>query len=344
VQRLEESAAEVLVIAADVTDENQMQAAVEQALARFGAIHGLVHAAGVPGMGLIQFKTPEAAAEVLAPKVQGTLVLEKALRGVDLDFVVLFSSLTSITGGGPVQVDYCAANAFLDAYAQRADDGSRLTVAIDWGEWQWNAWEEGLAELNEEIRQLLRQNRERFGITFEEGGEALDRILLRRLPQVLVATQGFRRDEGGGELATVSTILNWGRDESQPVAQHPRPVLGVPYTAPRDELERSIADVWSNVLGIAEIGIHDNFFDLGGNSLIGLELARRLQASLEIGRMPARVLYEAPTVETLAQIVSQAGDSAEVVDQRYSRGEIRREVSLQRRQAARERRQKEGNA
>ena len=61
-----------------------------------------------------------------------------------LDFLVLFSSVTSATGGGPGQVDYCAANAFLDAYARQHAGAHGRTVAISWGEWLWDAWQEGL--------------------------------------------------------------------------------------------------------------------------------------------------------------------------------------------------------
>jgi acyl transferase domain-containing protein/acyl carrier protein len=338
VQDLEALGTEILVIEADVASETQMDAAVEQVMARFGTIHGVIHAAGVPGEGLIQFKSPEMVAQVLAPKVQGTIVLEQVLRsrGINLDFLALFSSSTSITGGGPGQVDYCAANAFLDAYAQhRARDG-RLTVSIDWGEWRWNAWEKGLAGLGEEVRAFFKRNREQFGITFEEGYDALERILWRGLPQVVVSTQRFRQDGAAGGV-TITSILDWERHAGETLAQHSRPVLGVPYVAPRDDLERKIAGVWGDILGLAEVGVNDNFFDLGGNSLVGLELVRRLQSALDVERLPARVLYEAPTVGALAQFVKQERSSVDVVDERYSRGELRRQRSLQRRQSQRRR-------
>ena len=94
----EASGAKVLVLRADVSDEAQMRDAVQQAIAMFGTIHGVFHTAGVPGAGLIQLKTPEQAARTLLPKVQGTLTLEQSLRGIPLDFLVLFSSITSTTG------------------------------------------------------------------------------------------------------------------------------------------------------------------------------------------------------------------------------------------------------
>ncbi|MBD0320579.1 MAG: SDR family oxidoreductase, partial [Gemmatimonadetes bacterium] len=136
VQRLEELGAEVMVAGADVTDAAAMRAVVAEARARFGALHGVIHAAGVLEDGLIQGKTPETAARVLAPKVAGTMALDAALEGIDLDFFIAFSSRGSITGVAG-QVDYAAANAFLDAFAQRkaAHDGIPA-VSINWSAWQ----------------------------------------------------------------------------------------------------------------------------------------------------------------------------------------------------------------
>ena len=136
IQALEAQGANVLVLAADVSDRAQMQQAMHTIRARFGRLDGVVHAAGVPGAGIVQLKTTAAAAAVLAPKLYGTLILQELLADQSLDFFLLFSSITAITGGFG-QVDYCAANAFLDAFAQAnsALRGQR-TLSINWDAWQ----------------------------------------------------------------------------------------------------------------------------------------------------------------------------------------------------------------
>ncbi len=144
VKALEALGADVMVVAADVTDLAQMRNVVKQARARFGAIHGVLHTAGVLNDGVIQLKETGIASKVLAPKLQGTLVLDAALneaakgglQGTPLDFIVLFSSISSFAGLAG-QIDYAAANAFLDAYAQErtARDGT-YTVAVNWSQWQ----------------------------------------------------------------------------------------------------------------------------------------------------------------------------------------------------------------
>ena len=136
VQELESAGAEVLVIACDVADAAQVEEAVAAVRERFGAIHGVIHAAGLAGGGVIQLKAPHIAAAVLAPKRRGTRCLEAALRGTPLDFMVLCSSTIALAGGLG-QVDYCAANSFLDAFAHAAAAaGGPPTVSINWGAWE----------------------------------------------------------------------------------------------------------------------------------------------------------------------------------------------------------------
>ena len=141
IMALEALGAEVMVAGADVTDLAQMKAVVKQARARFGTVHGVLHTAGVLQDGVVQLKEPQVAASVLAPKLQGTLVLEAALNDGQqgkspLDFCVLFSSISAFAGLAG-QIDYAAANAFLDAYAQdRFARDATFTVAVNWSQWQ----------------------------------------------------------------------------------------------------------------------------------------------------------------------------------------------------------------
>ena len=67
-------------------------------------------------------------------------------------------------------------------------------------------------------------------------------------------------------------------------------------------MELSIAEIWKQLLGVASVGIHDNFFDLGGHSLLALHLFARLEKAF--GRpLPLALLFQAPTVEQLANIL-----------------------------------------
>ncbi|HEX3559476.1 MAG TPA: SDR family oxidoreductase [Pyrinomonadaceae bacterium] len=135
VQAIEATGAEVLLLRADVTSREEMEKALAATHKRFGRINGIVHAAGVSPGGMMQVKAVETAASVLAPKVQGTLVLDAVCKDEPLDFFVLCSSLNAILGGFGL-VDHCAANAFLDAFAEeRARRDSAYTLSVNWDAW-----------------------------------------------------------------------------------------------------------------------------------------------------------------------------------------------------------------
>lgn len=328
IQEIEARGSRVLVLRADVTSEEQMRAVVAQTVATFGTLNGVVHAAGVPGMGLLQLKTREQAASVLAPKVQGTRILQRVLAGHKLDFLALCSSITSITGGGPGQFDYAGASAFLDAYAQRYADTHGLTISIDWGEWQWNAWEMGLAGYDAQTQSFLREHRRRYGISFEEGMQAFQRVLAARLPHIVVSPQEI---ETLLELSKSYTqVGRSGGDPQHAGEKHARPELATSYIAPRNEAERKMAALWGEQLGIEQVGINDNFFELGGNSLIGMDLIRQIRKVFNLVELPPHMLYEAPTVRLIAQHLEQQQTPVATEDKTHERSEKRRERRKQR--------------
>lgn len=136
VEAMESIGAQVMAISADVADIAQMRQALGQVRARFGTIDGVFHAAGTLDDGLLALKAPEAMEPVLRPKVQGTRVLDRLLRDSEARFLVLFSSVSGLVGF-PGQVDYAAANAFLDAFAHsRRDSPGPWTVSVDWAAWR----------------------------------------------------------------------------------------------------------------------------------------------------------------------------------------------------------------
>jgi acyl transferase domain-containing protein/thioesterase domain-containing protein len=127
---LEERGAQVLVFSADVGDRQAMARVIGQCRAQFGNIHGVFHAAGVLDDAPIAAKTPESIQRVLGAKAQGAQVLHELLPPGTLDVFAVFSSTSALLGTAG-QVDYVAANAFLDSLGASRPDG----FAIRWGIW-----------------------------------------------------------------------------------------------------------------------------------------------------------------------------------------------------------------
>ena len=133
-RRIEATGGEVLVVSADVSDSDALRMVRARILERFGRLDGIVHAAGVAGGGMIEVKDRATAESVLAPKLDGTVALANVFGDLELDVLVLCSSVTGIAGGFG-QVDYCGANAFMDAYARSPRAPKTRIVSVNWGGW-----------------------------------------------------------------------------------------------------------------------------------------------------------------------------------------------------------------
>ncbi|MBD2247545.1 phosphopantetheine-binding protein, partial [Nostoc sp. FACHB-888] len=102
-----------------------------------------------------------------------------------------------------------------------------------------------------------------------------------------------------------------------------------PFVAPQNTLEQIIASIWTQILNLeGAIDIHFNFFELGGNSLKAIQAYTKLQEKLE-AEFPVVTMFEHPTINTLAQALSQKEIKNIVFKEGYDRGQKRKEAALQ---------------
>jgi aryl carrier-like protein len=88
-----------------------------------------------------------------------------------------------------------------------------------------------------------------------------------------------------------------------PLPEMDRPELAEAYVPPRTPVEETLAEIWGHVLGVERVGVHDSFFELGGDSILSIRLiARARQKGIEFS---ARQLFEHPTIARLAPLVKQ---------------------------------------
>jgi acyl carrier protein len=278
-----------------------------------------VHAAGLAGGGIMALKTAQAAEHVLLPKVVGSVVLAEAVASEPLDFMALCSSYTSLLGGAG-QVDYCAANAFLDTFAQARSQAGLRTISINWSAWQ----EVGMA-VNTPVPEQLREARGlnlANGIRTAEGQTAFSRILAEPLPQVVVSPQDFDRlttwfANRQTDQPTDSAALATATAGMAASVGHARPRLSTAFAAASSDVEQQLVDMWRTLLGIAEIGIHDSFFDLGGHSLLATQLLARVQHQFGVD-LPLRSIFELQTIAELAERI----DNLRLAEQVHADGGV----------------------
>ncbi|GID93891.1 hypothetical protein Adi01nite_33030 [Amorphoplanes digitatis] len=113
-----------------------------------------------------------------------------------------------------------------------------------------------------------------------------------------------------------------------------RTELATPYEAPQDRVERTIAEVWTRLLGIDQVGVNDNFFELGGHSLLVAELRHALRTQLQ-RPLTLVELFQFPTVRSLAEhLAGASGAAVDPIVNARERVNSRREALTERRQAA----------
>jgi phthiocerol/phenolphthiocerol synthesis type-I polyketide synthase E len=319
-QELELLASEVMIANADVADERQMRAVLDRIIGCFGDLHGVIHAAGFAGEKTLKLVTDIDAQECekhFRAKVHGVYTLKKILDGRNPEFCLLISSNASILGGLG-SAGYAAANTFLDTFAS----AHCRAGGIRWISTNWDGW---LLKAQTHVAGSMQTSLDQYAMKPEESVEAFNRVVTSNLAgQIIVST--------GNLAARLNLWVNRRRhqtEEDSTVAPslHIRPKLEVAYLPPSNHVEQVIARVWQDLLGIENLGINDNFFDLGGNSLIGLRVISRLKAELNVD-LSIVSLFEGPTVKALAEVLARDKGERMDYEEDRNRGERRRKKRL----------------
>lgn len=295
VQEIERSGAETFIFDADVADLKRMQEIVEEIDSKHGGLNGIIHAAGIIGEKTLQALKDidvNACATHFRPKIKGLRVLENVLQGRKLDFCLLTSSLSSVLGGLGFAA-YSAANLFMDAYAIKYfANGTLPWVSINWDAWQPNEESAKKAFQSLSISKLA--------MTPEEGTEAFRYILsLEMIPTVVVSTGDLQARLSRRLVPKASANREITIDSKQSTNQS-RPAVARAYVPPRNSVEQAIAEIWQETLGIESVGIYDDYFELGGDSLLAIEIMSRIAETFKI-ELPLHTLLEDRTVERFAQ-------------------------------------------
>ena len=292
IRALEALGAEVLVARADVSNLDQMRTVVAHTRERFGALHGVIHAAGIVSDAALALEAVdrEICDAQFRPKIQGLYVLDQATAGLDLDFCLLTSSLSSILGGLGFAA-YAAVNQFLDSFAEERRAGGRRFISVNFDGWAFPV-PAASSSVSSAVGALE--------MSPAEGVESLVRIIGDpSLSRVAVSTADLtaRIDRYVRRIGQAETAAA-GAGVPAPT-RYARPAIATDYAAPVDAIEQVIAEVWQNLLGIDQIGRDDNFFDLGGHSLLLVQVHATLAEKL--GRtLPVTDLFQYSTIATLA--------------------------------------------
>lgn len=175
----------------DVVDIDSVQALTKFVLHKYGNLHGIIHSAGILRDNFILKKTEAEVKEVFASKVTGISNLDIATKEVALDFIILCSSTSGVTGNAG-QADYAMANGYLDWFARGRNmlvagkQRSGMSISVN-----WPLWKEGGMQVTKANEELMFEN---FGMTPLDSGLAFDSLYkaMATGSQQLMLLQGDR--------------------------------------------------------------------------------------------------------------------------------------------------------
>lgn len=295
---IERLGATVEIIKGDIKNYNDMDLVIKKLKEKYGKINGVIHAAGVAGEGLLEMKSEEAFREVIDPKIGGTKVIDTLTKYEDLDFFIMFSSIATLSGGIGIG-DYTAANSFLDAYLFNSrKPGVMKTIS-------WPFWSEtGMAVdgdfLGNSDGSAFQQ------ISNDEAIDAFHFFITKDINFSYVGNLNYRgilfRDYDNLPFKVSSSISSKLQNSKENMH-----VTLVGRDGNFTETEHIIAAMWGVIFGIDEIEIDDNFYELGGNSLISIKLENELEKRFHILIDENNIIEAYDTIEKLASYVDSKG-------------------------------------
>jgi len=281
----------------DLARLEEVEALMVQVYGEFGGLNGVIHSAGMIRDGLIIHKAPEEFAQVLEPKVAGTVHLDLATRDMPLDFLVLFSSLASAMGNVG-QADYAAANGFMDQFAAyrnglvQAGHRHGKTLSIN-----WPLWQEGGMQLDEDTLQLLTRTSGMLPLPTTSGMAAFHRSFGDEAGQTLVVA---------GYLDRLRSALHSRHNAAPVTAPTEAAMPAEPESADGDMsrlLEKTQSYLGQQFASLLKIPVHEidakaPLEKYGMDSVLAMKLTNHLEQTF--GSLSKTLFFEYQTIASLA--------------------------------------------
>ena len=331
IRKIEEKGSKVVLVSTDISRMDEVKSTLDELRKVYGKINGIIHSAGVSGYHLLREQKETSFMEMTLPKIDGTINLDNATSEDNMDFFILFSSVASYFSGQG-QGAYSAANAFLDGFAAFRTKAGKPTLSINWATWK----ETGMAlDMNFNIDTLFK------ALPTGKAINALDDILNKDMEKVIIGELNFEGgmanilDRSGFRLSkNIRSKLDDIKHKSK--ERHNLSsgnnagnisLKGKEDEGLYSETEKNLASICREILGFEEIDVHENFFEMGGDSILLAKLHSRIE-----GLYPAKTLltdlFEYPSVFKLAQYINSKEKDKKPVDSEIEKTvDVRDEVT-----------------
>lgn len=309
VREIELAGGTIDILQADVVNYSQMEDVVNYLTNKYGIINGFIHAAmTVDKAGLIQNRNKIENEKIIASKIKGTINLYQIFENKNIDFMMFCSSLTGVLGNAG-EVGYVASNDFIGYFASAMNNRSQTFItAID-----WNGWLDVGTGIKTRKEKLRLQNINIDEVNYKEllpnyidpkeGIEIFKIVMGNNFSRVSISTLDV--EDLINDLVTQEVSLETldGSNEIIRTELYPRPELSNQYVEPKTEIEIKIAEIWKTFFRYNKIGVNDDFFELGGDSLKGMRLFAILYKEFGV-RIRVKEIFNRPNIALISEYIN----------------------------------------
>lgn len=281
----------------DVSKMDSVKGVIAEVTEKYGRIDGIIHSAGVIKDNYIIKKNEEEFESVIAPKVSGVICLDHAIGESDLDFMILFSSTTG-SHGNAGQIDYAAANAFMDEFSvyrnRLMSEGKRKgrTLSIN-----WPLWKNGGMSVDSNVEEIMENSIGLSAMPAKKGIEALYLAWSSNLDDV-ICVSGKKKNMK--RLLRNTTSNSDLETENQPVQNTSANTFEV-----TEELTESAVEFIKKVLSdgiklpVHKIDANVPMEEYGIDSIMTMKLTNELEKVF--GSLPKTLFFEYQTIAELSE-------------------------------------------
>lgn len=307
IEEMKTAGAEVTYYSVNISDSAKLRTVLTELRKKYHKINGIIHGAGVAGEGILMGKDETVFRKVIAPKITGTWLLDFFTQQDNLDFFVMFSSITAVIGG-PGMGDYTAGNSYLDLFAAYREKQGKRTISINWPAWLETGMavdfgidkaeslfhaispKQALFAFHEILQKKISRmiiGKLNYNLEIADRLEQFPIKLSEAIKMRFLRAKKRARADQMPQQSSISDFVLTGRE-------------GADYT----ETEKQVASIWAEVLGITELNIKDNFYKLGGDSIQSLKIANLINKRLA-GKVDISDIFQNLTIKELAIFLDQ---------------------------------------
>lgn len=285
IYKIEELGAEITILQSDVLELDSIENVKNEILKKYGQVNGVIQAVGHDN---------SKNKGIFGAKIKGTLILDYVFKDVKLDLFILFSSLNSII---PVygQSEYAASSCFLDAFANyRKNIVRKPTLVINWDRWQGMG---DAVKIEKTFWELTGADLE-ASMTEQEGVDAFNKIIRTQNTQVLVSRYDLQNKIEINKMGLIRLLEDIQKIDSS----KPEQESFIYNNKLNESLEEKIGGIWKDIIGIDTIGIHENFFEIGGHSLMAARIISHIKREIN-AEISLVDFFRNPTIANLVSII-----------------------------------------